>query len=155
MKSSAAFTFRPLLAWALAGAASLLTGCAISTPYRGSTAAPPGGALLIVTHAVVDPAGRSEFFTQTLKVLDSMDGQPGLVGYSVRRQLVGNEVWTMTLWADHGAMVRFVSQPVHWDAMTVSGSAIRSMAVRRRMLPGGAPAPGWAEALRLLQATAP
>lgn len=151
----ASSTARSFLAWALAGAATLLTGCAMSTPYRGSAAVPAGGALLVVTHAVIDPAQRSEFIDQTLKVLDTMQGQPGLVGYSVRRQLLGNEVWTLTLWADHAAMVRFVSQPAHWDAVTVSGGAIRSMAVRRLTLPSGAPAPGWGEALAMLQKPAP
>lgn len=147
---------KPLALRTLAAAAvtSLLCACAISTPFRGMAPA-TDSAVLVVTHAVLDPRTRADFDAQTRNVVDGLPLQPGLLGYSVRRELLGNQVWTITVWADEAARARFVASALHREAMAEGSAAITSIRVRRFALPEGSLPVRWRQALELLDGPAP
>lgn len=147
---------RLLGALTLATAAlAALTGCTIATPYRaGSESAPPSPdarRVVVITHAVLDRQARAEFDRQTRRVAESLRGQPGLIGYSLRRELLGDEVWTMTEWRDEAARARFVASPIHREAMAGGASALRSVRFARIELPAAQLPLTWSRALELLE----
>lgn len=120
----------------LAALAGLLPGCAVARPFSGpavDAGAPPDAPVtMVITHAVVDRARRRPFDDYTRRLVAALDaGQyEGLVGFSVRKELLGDEVWTVTVWSDPQAMQRFAGSELHRDAMRRAGDALRSVEVR-------------------------
>ncbi len=104
-----------------------LTNCKISTPFRAPEIDPSGQAVgapddrvvVGVTHVVVGKDGRraKTFWSNVWKVKGSLEARPGFLGASLRRQLFGNQAWTMTVWEDHQSLDAFVRHAVHRSAM--------------------------------------
>ncbi|QUR67261.1 hypothetical protein [Mycobacterium spongiae] len=77
---------------------------AVSTPYprvsiTAATAHQP--VAIVMTQARIDRARRAEFVRQTSCVMDAMVGQPGLLGYSARRQVFSMHAWRASLARAH------------------------------------------------------
>jgi len=146
------------LALALAPA---LGGCAVARPWStpGAPAPAPGAAAggatvtLVITHAVLDGARRKPFDEYTGRVVEALRSGtvPGLVGFSVRKELFGDQVWTMSAWTDREASRRFAAASPHREALEQASDAIRSVRVRTFEVPRDAPPPRWEEALRWLE----
>ena len=131
---------------------ALLGGCTIATPFRTVAEPAPETVIVVITHAVTgeDRARNRVFWRQVREVQASLPRQPGLVGYSIRRQLLGREAWTQTVWRDEASVRAFVQGAVHRQAMGEGSSALVSMAfARAERAAGQAPLP-WAEAEALL-----
>lgn len=142
----------------LAGLAAIstaaLNACAVGTPWPQLTPAPAEVAeqrvVLVLTRVLVDGKQRAEFDRQNSRVLASMQQHPGLVGYAARRELFGNQGWTMSVWASDEARSAFVRSSVHREAIAKSQPALlavelKRMTVARKDLP-----PDWDAVLRLL-----
>lgn len=145
---------RSVVALMLGSLTLWLGGCAIGTPWPrlAPHGAEPGNetVVLVLTRVVVDTRQRSEFDRQNRRVLASMGSQPGLIGYAARRQLFGDQGWTMSVWADDEARAAFVRSAVHREAIAQSLPALRAvelkrMTVARKDLPAN-----WDEVLRQL-----
>lgn len=113
---------------------TILSGCCVSTPFKWIDENKNGLAknkdeqiIVAVTHATIDPAKRKIFDQGANRVLDSLPTQPGLIAYSVRRQVFGNEVWTATAWADEESLLRFVQSPAHLQAVKEGSIAVRDI----------------------------
>jgi quinol monooxygenase YgiN len=132
----------------------LLAGCAISTPYPHVNLSEQREShkpvILVITKIVINPQERQAFDRETAKVMRDMSKQPGLIGYSARRQLFGNEGWTISLWEDAAALDRFVRSDVHATAIEKSMSAVQTIDVKRMSMPLGSIPPDWPAALSLL-----
>ncbi len=50
-----------------------------------------------------------------------MSTTPGLIGYSVRKEIFGNEVWTMSAWISEEALTQFLEGRAHRDAVAKGG----------------------------------
>lgn len=129
-------------------ASTLLGGCALQAPVRNVSAPPGEGGVLVLTHAVVTDAGRGDFHRASARIASALPDQPGLVGYAVRRTLIGDEAWTLTLWKNESARAAFVASDLHRTAMATQMSALRCARFAR--LPWQGSAPTWADALHLL-----
>ncbi len=111
-RPSRAARLRLAVAAAFAGA---LAGCAIATPYKttDSGAALPKDAptVVAVTLAVVsdDRAARKVFWENVWRIERALPEQPGLLGYSLRQELLGNKAWTMTAWRSEEDLRRFAA----------------------------------------------
>lgn len=121
----------------LAGLAGLLAGCAVARPFSPGPVVGPGDhpddpVTMVITHAVVDRARRRPFDDYTRRLVAALDAgrYEGLVGFSVRKELFGDEVWTVTVWSDPRAMQRFAGSELHREAMHRAGDALRSVEVR-------------------------
>lgn len=146
----------PLLALALAlpPALLLLPSCALARPF----VAPPGAPVpdapvtVVVTHAVLDNERRDVFDDYTRRLIARLDAgdYAGLVGYSVRQEPLGDEVWTLTVWTDADAMRRFARSGPHREAMRKADSAILELNTRVFELPPDALPPSWDMALQRL-----
>ena len=131
-----------------------LGGCAIGTPWPrvAPHSAEQGNetVVLVLTRVVVDTRLRREFDRQNSRVLASMGSQPGLIGYAAQRQLVGDQGWTMSVWANGEARAAFVRSAVHREAIAQSLPALQAvelkrMTVARKDLPAN-----WDAVLRML-----
>jgi len=116
----------------LAAAFLLLTNCSLARPFHGPGLKPimdtPGGpdstVVVAITNAVVDGDNRKAFDDHTQKVIASLESHDGFIGYSVRTRILGNEVWTMTVWRDKAAMRAFVRGQVHDKAIEAGYDAV-------------------------------
>ena len=46
-----------------------------------------------------------------------LSGQDGLLGFAFRQQLLGRQVWTLSVWSDRAALGRFLAASLHRDAV--------------------------------------
>lgn len=144
---------RPHLAAALA---FLLGGCTIATPFREAAPAGPdaGGEVIVaLTEATLGPdrAARAAFWDGVRAVEQSLPDQRGLVGYSLRRELLGSRAWTMTVWDSEEDLERFVRSPAHGRAMRTGSRAIAGQRFATVTRPRAAGRMPWAEALDVLE----
>ena len=131
----------------------LLGACAISTPFprlKMSGAGAEDQVVVVLTHIVVDSNQRSEFDRQTRRVIDSLPSHSGMLGYSARRQIFGNEAWTMSMWASDADRAGFVRSAVHQEAIAKSAPAIVNIQLKRLSLTRKDVPAGWPRALELL-----
>lgn len=105
---------------------ALSLSCAVAMPFRGPglDGAPDRMVVVSLTHAVVDPDRRRAFDAYTQKLAASMESQPGLVGFSLRKELFGNEAWTMSAWESEEALIAFSASPAHREAVDASREAL-------------------------------
>lgn len=140
---------------AAVGALLALCGCAVSTPFRAVDPPPDGGTALrvvAVTHAVAEPGTRARFDAHTDAVIAALAAQPGLVGYRVRRTLLGDEVWTMTVWRSEADRLGFMAAGAHARAMADAPALLVSARFGRFDWPTAAAPPDWRTALERLDA---
>lgn len=129
-----------------------LGACAIGTsfPNLAASGPPDQPVVLVLTRVVVDIPQRAEFDRQNGKVMDSMGAQPGLLGYSARRELFGPQGWTMSVWASDEARAAFVRSAVHREAIARSAPAIVTVELKRVTLARKDLPRDWDAALRML-----
>lgn len=144
---------------ALLASLPLLGACTISMPLSygptGREGLPEDRLQVSITHATLYPDKRRVFDEQTMLVYREMDKQPGLVAYAIRRELFGNQVWTISVWRDQDSRMRFFMSDVHQRAIYMSQDAIESVRykridVRRSELPLS-----WHRVERILELPAP
>lgn len=129
-----------------------LGGCTIGTPYRSTGVAAPDEVVVAITQASVDPAQRRLFDTQLDRVVGLLPKQPGLVGWSLRKELFGTEAWTLTAWTDEAARAAFVADPVHAAAIRASAPAVTGTRFARVRVAAKEMPLGWERALAILAA---
>lgn len=98
-----------------------LAGCTIAQPFRapGLSSNDPGPYLVVITEASVsrEPGAADAFFAISETLVQEIQGRPGYVGHSRRRELFGDRAWTMTVWRDTEAMLAFINGETHGAAM--------------------------------------
>ena len=152
---------------ALAGAGLLATalflpGCRLATGFRGpgwdaehGVVLPGVGATVVValTHGTIAAGRRADFEAFTDRIVASLPEQEGLVGWSLRRDLGGSEVWTMTVWRDGEAADDFLVSPAHREAMRASRDVFATTRLARVDWPTSELPPTWEQAEALLAAS--
>ncbi|MEM6532705.1 MAG: hypothetical protein AAF654_08770 [Myxococcota bacterium] len=125
--------------------------CVVGTPWKRFE--PPTGPVLVsITHAVLNPNARDAFDDYVFVVADAMDrGEiPGLVGYRIRKEVFGDEVWTMSAWRSAKDLSAFVRSEVHARAIRAGRGAIVTMTSKRVTLSADEIPLGWDRAEALL-----
>ena len=151
------FKRRSGISIALATLAVNLGGCAISTPFnwpglKDSTITPGREAVVSITHVIVKPGQTSAFFRETMAVHDGMGKTPGMIGYSVRREIFGTQGWTVSVWQDEESLRRFVFTPQHMQAMTIGEPLLEASHFYRVKVPYSSLPLDWGKVLELLKA---
>ena len=125
--------FRKIVA--LMASSALLSSCAIATPWPQLK---PKNAeqseqlvVLVLTRVVLNESHRREFDRQNRLVLASMGSHQGLLGYAARKQVFGDQGWTMSVWVNDEARAAFVQSAVHREAIAKSMPALRGVEIKR------------------------
>lgn len=143
----------------IASVSAFITACSVGMPFRwpgydavkGVTAQNAGkDVLVVITNPKVDQAKRAAFDEYTQRLLKSMHDAPGLVGYSGRKQIFGDEAWTVSVWTDEDSMRRFIYSPGHLAAMDAGTPALKNARFRREWIPAKELPLTWTEVLAIL-----
>lgn len=108
-----------------------------------------------VTNATLDGSKRALFDQHTRNVVRSLPSHDGFIGSSVRTRLMGNEVWTMTVWRDEAALDSFVRSPVHVEAIRKGLPAVIEAKFARFSWPAESVPPKWGEIIERLKTVEP
>ena len=130
----------------IAALLAIVPGCTIGLPFRGPGYDSSDGVtdpnaddqvLVALTYTVVNGNGeeRSAFRRGISSVVDSLEEQPGLIGFSVRRELFGKQAWTMSVWTDEDSLDAFVDSSAHREAMSSGGRALEMVRSLRLEVP--------------------
>ncbi len=149
-------------AFAVGTAAVLsLASCEIARPFRGPGYSKSEGVTLpdagptvwvAVTNAQVDNATRGVFDDFTRQTIESLPSNDGYIGHSVRARVLGNEVWTMTIWRDEASLNDFVGSPTHRAAMRKGLPPVIRAKFLRFEHPTNEVPPTWSDMLKRLEA---
>lgn len=142
----------------------LIAGCyslPVSTPFLvtenqrvSQDNAPAQDYLLVVTHTEVKNIDeqRKQFNDYVDAIDHSLHEQPGLYGYSLRKELMGSQAWTMTVWYDEDSLDEYkVSQP-HLQAMQKAPQMLVDARFARKKLKRTELPVAWEQALQILEA---
>lgn len=91
------------------------------------------------------------FLRQSNAIEDQLKSSKGLVGYSLRAQLLGKKAWTLSVWESEAALQDFVRKRPHVDTMRRLGPQLGSTKFVRWKLLGSEVPPTWDKALDRLQ----
>lgn len=145
---------KPVLGLLLAG---LLSACSVATPFRKAPAgigqAEEGVTVVVITEATIGGSSeqRSGFWTGVRSVQAVLPNQPGLIGYSLRQELLGNRVWTMTVWQSELDVRRFADTETHRQAMQSGAAALINLRFARIQRGQRMPVPTWEEVMDALE----
>ncbi len=102
----------------------LLTRCKVASPFRGpatEASHPPDHetALIALTYVKTgtDSTKNAVFWENVMKVDAALPQQQGYLGHSIRRVILGNEGWTMTVWDNEQNLKNFVHSEIHQAAI--------------------------------------
>ncbi len=137
-----------------------LPGCAVATPMKTTSAwrdLPREGAdlTLALTFAELDPRTRAPFDQGTARMFEQLSNVDGLLAYSRRKRLFGDEVWTLTVWRDDAAHDAFVASPLHREARKAGRVALVRTKFAIVSWPRAAGLPVWSDALSVLDGVSP
>ena len=110
-----------------------LINCKIATPFIGENFGtklkkgidPDKKVLLVITHAKINQNKNTNLFWSNVnKVKNDIQKNPGFIGFSIRRKLLGSEVWTMTAWEDESSLENFIYNRTHEKAVEQSSDTL-------------------------------
>ncbi len=129
-----------------------LFACEVSTPYRRTVLAPESAEVVVgLTSATLDRGKRGGFDRYTRQVVDAIEDSPGLLGFSVRRELLGDKVWTMSVWSSEAHLDAFVRSPMHQAAIRNGMPAVLRAQFHRVRRAANLPPLTWAEVKAMLE----
>ncbi|MFN7709543.1 MAG: hypothetical protein ACK5O7_01070 [Holosporales bacterium] len=135
----------------------LLSAFTISTPFRASetmnTMAPDHRVVVGITHVTLgeDREKNDLFWTLTETVVDSLAIQKGYLGHKRRKQLFGNQAWTMTVWLDDASLNGFIRAETHSKAIREGMDAMLKSRFVRVTLPRSKVPLSWNEAEKIME----
>ncbi len=141
-------------------ALALALGCAPASPFEGPGYDPerglltdaPGPFLAVVTEATVAEGQRGPFGDRAEDIEAELIRAPGLVGASLRGELLGDARWTLSVWEDGAALGRFVGGEAHARAIQDADALTDEVRTARWELGRAEVPPDWDEALERLEA---
>ena len=142
---------------AMTAAVLITSGCKVGHVFHGPGYDPSLG----VTHSkagqevlVAVTTGRVEdksgFTEQLRSVLQSMPAEQGLIGYSVQKELIGRQVWTLSAWTDEQALTNFLRGQAHRHAVRDGGIPRDTVRSATYWLPTNEVPPNWDDAVKAL-----
>ncbi len=134
--------------------AALLGGFAIATPYRRAQPRGDGSGLAVIalTETTLGPdrAARAAFWESVRAGERDLPNQKGLLGHALRRELLGNRAWTMTVWEREEDLDRFVTSHAHRQAIRTGSPGLAGQRFATITRPRAAGPLPWAEARDVL-----
>ena len=125
-------------------------------PFRGTealdTLSPESVVVVGITHVTTgnDSEKNDIFWENTYAVVDALPTHNGYLGHKVRKQIFGNEGWTMTVWKDEESLNNFVRGDRHSTAMQNGLDAVAKARFVRFTTKRSAIPLGWDEAEKMM-----
>jgi heme-degrading monooxygenase HmoA len=91
------------------------------------------------------------FFRYFMAIRKQLAGANGLVGYSLRAELLARRYWTLSVWEGEEELTAFMGSPPHVEIMRNLGPDMGKTKFIRWTVPGSEAAVSWPEALERLQ----
>lgn len=141
--------------------AAFSAGFTVGMPYQAVGAigdGDPSSPLVVsVTEAtlVADKALRARFWRGVWAIAGSLPQQSGLVGYALQRQILGNKVWTMSVWRSENDLMFFVRSELHRRIAQEGSAALAAMRTSRFRHYAAQGAPNWRIAVAQLARLGP
>ncbi len=88
------------------------------------------------------------FVGYSRRIEDQLAETAGLIGYSLRAELLRRRFWTLSVWEDEGALQQFVHHGYHPGVMTVLVPDMGKTNFVRHRIKGSEYPPSWESALR-------
>jgi quinol monooxygenase YgiN len=132
---------------------AFINGCAINSPYPkfdSSAINADEQLVLVISRIIIDTKQRQEFDKQTSLVIKSMPSHEGMLGFSARREIFGEQAWTLSVWRNNEAVNKFVRSAVHFEAMKKSQPAIVTTEFKRLTVKASELPRNWSDALATL-----
>lgn len=113
---------------------STLAGCAIASPFKKSPKIDSSlidpDTIVVVALTEVHTKGsileQITFWKRVSSVRNSLEDNQGFLGGSIRRQIFGNQAWTMTVWENEDSLDDFIYSKEHERAMKEGAPAVES-----------------------------
>jgi len=119
-------------------------------PWRSFSDAGPDRQYVILLSFL--PLRRSwqipQFLFHTARIADQLRKSSGLLGYSLRAELVAKRFWTLSAWQDETALLAFVRADPHSQTMRALASRMGATRFIRWTAKGSELPPAWDEALK-------
>jgi hypothetical protein len=90
------------------------------------------------------------FIRHTNAIRKQLNTATGLIGYSLRAQLLGKKAWTISVWQNEAALREFVGRSPHVDTMKKVSLGEERKFVRWKLMGSEIP-PKWHDALKHLR----
>jgi heme-degrading monooxygenase HmoA len=91
------------------------------------------------------------FLRFTAAIRGQLGRAPGLLGYSLQAEFRARRFWTLSVWEDEAALMRFVNEPPHERVMGMLATRMDPTKFARWMVTAAAVPPGWDDAKRRLR----
>ena len=126
-------------------------------PWRATTAVDPEG-IYIVTMTRL-PLRRHTRIPQVMRatwqIVRRLARSDGLVGYSLKADLIRKTFWTISAWESTDSLHAFVRSDVHIKAMTDIGPHMNEPRIDTTVMPGTDLPPSWSQVRQRLTAPRP
>ena len=109
--------------------------------------------LVAITHTQVRPGQQKQFMSFVKQVENTLKNQLGLYGYSLRKELLGDQAWTMTVWYDESSMNSFKITYSHRSAMSSANSMLLNARFAKAWVDQSSLPIKWKNALKMLENT--
>ena len=121
-------------------------------PWRATTAADPAATYTVTMtrlplrrHIQIPSVMRATW--QIVRLLNRSDG---LIGYSLKADLIHKTFWTVSAWQSTDALHAFVHSHAHLRAMTDIGPHMHQPRIETTQMPGADLPPSWSDIRRHL-----
>ena len=111
-----------------------LSSCAFTPSFSGPkynkntrslTVDPKTKVFLALTNAKLERDKRAGFDKHSREIFTTIKNYPGYMGGTVKVEIFGDEVWTMTVWESKEALDHFVNSARHLDALYMTNQAMK------------------------------
>jgi heme-degrading monooxygenase HmoA len=75
------------------------------------------------------------FWRHSVKVVRSLENNPGFIGFDLRTSIWDGEAWTVTVWEDEASLDSFITSPTHQTAIREGWSALVTAEFARVSVP--------------------
>ena len=127
------------------------TSCTMSTqPWRSFKRAEPERRYVCLVSYLPLASGRHVpgLLLYAMRITAQLRKSRGLLGYSLRAQLMTKEFWTLSAWEDEASLRDFVRAQPHGRAMTALAPYMGKTRFIRWTITGSEVPPSWEDALR-------
>ncbi|HEV1993579.1 MAG TPA: hypothetical protein VGR03_04545 [Candidatus Acidoferrum sp.] len=91
------------------------------------------------------------FLRFSFQIQKQLRGTPGVIGYSLRAKVLSRNFWTLSVWEDEKALMDFVAQLPHGEAMKAMTPHMGPSKVTQWKVAGSALPLRWEEAIQRSQ----